>query len=309
MKWFYHPGYDYGGGVPGAPRELHGFLLCKPSAIRKAIEGAGLLRASDLLEPEAVSEAELLAVHAAALVEALRDPEAVAEAIESPELSLLPAEMVRQAVVLPQLLAAGGTCAALRVAAAGEWAVNLSGGFHHARWNRMHGFCLINDVALGLARLRREGVSRRTLIVDLDLHQGDGNATMFAEDADVYTVSVHEEAVFPIPKARSRLDVGLPSWLGDDQYLAAVKSALAHARRHFDPEMIVYVAGSDPYEGDPLGTLQVTRQGMLARDGMVARFARDLGCPLVVLPAGGYSSESPPIAAAGFQDIAEIEGS
>jgi acetoin utilization deacetylase AcuC-like enzyme len=213
---------------------------------------------------------------------------------------LLPAD--RRFWVAPpiriELLASGGTYQALRAAANGECAVNLSGGYHHARRHLSHGFCLVNDVALGIARLRHEGIPRRVLIIDLDLHQGDGNATIFAEDRDTYTISVHEEDLFPIPKARSDLDIGLPSFTGDAGYLNAVEEALQYARRHFTPEMIVYVAGSDPYKGDPLGSLQLTKPGLLARDKRVAQFARELRCPLVVLPAGGYSSESPSITVA-----------
>lgn len=195
---------------------------------------------------------------------------------------------------------------ALRAAAHGECAVNLSGGFHHARRDLSHGFCLVNDIAIGLARLRQDGIHRRVLIIDLDLHQGDGNATVFAGDRETYTVSVHEESIFPIPKTRSDLDIGLPAFTGDADYLVAVDEALAHACRHFTPEVIVYVAGSDPYEHDPLGSLQLTKAGLLARDQRVARFARALKCPLVAVPAGGYSGESPSITADTFRTIAEI---
>jgi acetoin utilization deacetylase AcuC-like enzyme len=170
-----------------------------------------------------------------------------------------------------------------------------------------HGFCLINDVAIGLAKLRHEGLARRALIVDLDLHQGDGNATLFQDDPDVFTVSVHEEDIFPVPKMKSDLDIGLPALTGDADYLAAVDDALVHAEKHFDAEVVVYVAGSDPYVNDPLGNLEVSREGMLARDRRVASFAVRCGCPLVALPAGGYSLDSPSIGAAGFREIARLE--
>ncbi len=123
---------------------------------------------------------------------------------------------------------------------------------------------------------------------------------------DVYTLSVHEQDIFPIPKMRSNLDVGLPSYTGDDDYLAAVDDALAHAGRHFEPEMVVYVAGSDPYVEDPLGSLQVSRAGLLERDRRVATFALSRNCPLVVLPAGGYTSESAEIHSAGFAAIDQV---
>lgn len=305
VRWFYSEGYDYGGGLQGMPREVHGFVLRKPSEIRTELVASGVVDQSGFEAPEPVSEADLVLVHDAALIRDLHDPKAVATAIEFPELAFLPAELVWQAVVQPQLLATGGTCAALRAAAAGEWAINLSGGYHHARRNLSHGFCLINDVAVAVDRLRRESVRKRILIFDLDLHQGDGNASFFANDQEVFTVSVHEEGIFPIPKLRSDIDVGLRSWAADDDYLGAVEAAMEQARERFDPEIIVYVAGSDPYEHDPLGSLQVSADAMRTRDERVARFARDRGCALVALPAGGYSNESPRITAAGFRAIAD----
>ncbi len=306
MRWIYSPGYDYGGGIPGMPSEVHGFLLRKPSEIRRRlIEGGGCDEAA-FEEPVAVSRQDLELVHDPALIRDLDDPRAVALAIELGEIAEMPADLVRQAVVEPQLLAAGGTILCLRAALEGEWAINLSGGFHHARRNLAHGFCLVADVAIAIHRLRSEGARRRYLIIDLDLHQGDGNATLFENDPEVFTVSVHEEELFPYPKAHSDLDIGLPSYAGDDAYLAAVDEAIAGARARFEPHTIIYVAGSDPYAGDPLGTLNVTATGMLERDRRVALLARDLHCPLVVLPAGGYSADSPRITAAGFKAIAEL---
>jgi acetoin utilization deacetylase AcuC-like enzyme len=130
---------------------------------------------------------------------------------------------------------------------------------------------------------------------------------MFANDPEVYTVSLHEEAIFPFPKAHSNLDIGLPSYTGDDTYLSCVKDALIHVQHHFLPELIIYLAGSDPYKEDPLGSIQLTESGLVARDKLVGEFARERGYPLVALPAGGYSDKSPAIAAAGFRALAIIE--
>lgn len=307
MRWFYDASYDYGGGLADAPREVNGFLLHKPSEIHHQLVTRRVVATSVFRHPEPVSVRELSRTHDSSVVAGLRDPGEVALAIEFPMIALLPEQLVWRAVVQPQLCAAGGTCAALRAAADGEWAINLSGGYHHAARNLSHGFCLINDIAIAVARLRTDGARRRILMVDLDLHQGDGNATFFADDHDVYTVSIHEEDIFPIPKARSDLDIGLRSRAGDADYASAIEDALRHAERHFDPQVIVYVAGSDPYERDPLGSLQITKDGLLARDRRVARFARDRGCGLIVVPAGGYSDESPTITAEGFAAIAEIE--
>lgn len=307
MQWFYDPGYDYGGGLSGSPQEIHGFLLRKPSAIREHLLQEGVVEASALRRPQPVSEAELLHIHDPHVVANLKEVHSVAQALEFPLVALLPQPLVWQAVVAPQLLAAGGTCEALYVAARGEWAINLSGGFHHARRDLSHGFCLINDIALGISRLRRAGISRRILIFDLDVHQGDGTALLFASDPEIYTVSLHAEDIFPFPKVHSSLDIELPTGTRDELYLEHVHRALAHVQQHFQPELIVYVAGTDPYEEDPLGSLALTEAGLLERDQTVAQFARNLGCPLVVLPAGGYASQSPAMAAAGFRAIAALE--
>ncbi len=304
MRWFYDSAYDYGQGLPERPREVHGFVLDKPTRIRDALVASGAVEAATLESPESVTEQELLAVHDERLVAGLRRPQAVADAIELDLIALLPPEVVWSAVVAPQLHAAGGTCEALRAAWAGQWAINLSGGYHHARRGLSHGFCLVNDVALAIVRLRGAGTRRRVLIVDLDLHQGDGNADFFAGDEEVFTFSMHEDGIFPIPKLRSDLDVGLPFGAGDADYLARLTEALRTVESRFSPEVLVYLAGSDPYRADPLGSLLLSAEAMAERDLRVARSAVRLGCALVALPAGGYSPESPEITAAGFAKIA-----
>lgn len=307
MRWFFSPVLDYGGGLSAVPEDVHGFILDKPSRIWRELLAAGIVGPEDGEAAPAVTAADLLRVHDERLVRDLGDPRAVARALELPVLAVLPPDLLARAVVGPQLAAAGATREALRVGLGGGWACCLSGGYHHARRDLAHGFCLVNDVAVGLAALRQEGIRRRVLIVDLDLHQGDGNAAIFRDDPDVYTVSVHEEWIFPIPKERSDCDIGLWSYTGDADYLAAVDEALAHAARHFEPDAVVYVAGSDPYHRDPLGSLQVSREGLLERDRRVAAFAARAGCGLVVLPAGGYTPESPSLTAAGYREIAALE--
>lgn len=307
MRWFYAPQYDYGRGLPGQPTEVHGFVLDKPSRIRQELVDLGAVAERELATPASATEADFAKIHDARVLSGLHAPSAVAQAIELEAAASLPSEMVWQAVVEPQLHAAGGTRSALRAAAEGEWAINLSGGYHHARPALSHGFCLVNDVALAVASLRDQGIRQRVAIVDLDLHQGDGNAAFFQDDDEVFTFSMHEESIFPVPKMRSDLDVGLRSWTGDEEYLERLDAALRRVGERFAPEIIVYVAGSDPYEGDPLGTLQISSEAMAERDRRVARFAAKRGCGLVALTAGGYSAESPRLTARGFAAIARVE--
>jgi len=209
-------------------------------------------------------------------------------------------------VLAPQMAAAGGTVAALRLAAQGGWVANLSGGFHHARPDRAHGFCLVNDVAVAVALVRASGTSPRIAIIDLDAHQGDGNAAAFADDDNVWTLSLHEEALFPKPKLRSTIDVGLSSHMQDAEYLDALEAALRVLGKKFHADVVVYVAGVDPHADDPLSSLQITNEGLVRRDERVARFAREQGAGLVVLPAGGYTRDSPGLAAAGMAAIAQL---
>jgi acetoin utilization deacetylase AcuC-like enzyme len=157
--------------------------------------------------------------------------------------------------------------------------------------------------------VRRLGPAGRRppiLIVDLDLHQGDGNALFFANEPDVFTFSMHESGLFPQPRQRSDLDIELPGWTGDDQYLMRLDQSLATIEARFDPAVVIYVAGTDPYEDDPLGTLMLSPEGLEERDRRVARFAAKHRCGLVVVPAGGYSEASPLLTAVGLEAIAEL---
>lgn len=300
MKIYYDRGYDYGGDVPLLPPEVHGFLRDKPTRIRQRLLASGEVRQADFLAPDAVAFEDLAAVHTPGVLERLSTPAGVAEAIELPVLASLPMALLRTLVIEPQLRAAGGTCAALAAAAEGEWTFNLSGGFHHARPDRSHGFCLLNDVALAVHCLRARDPRPRILVLDLDLHQGDGNAAALAGDADVFTASMHEEDAFPFPKARSDLDLGLAGGVGDEEYLAQLERLLSRIVDRVRPEVLVYVAGSDPYVEDPLGSLRLTREGLLERDRRVAAFAIEAGAALVALPAGGYTKASPEITADGY---------
>lgn len=305
MRWYYSPAYDYGRNLPH--EAVHGFVLDKPSRIYRHLLTGDVLTAGEVLSAPPVDEAEVAGVHEPGVLTDLRDAYAVSRAVEFDALARLPNEVVWQAAVAPQLAAAGGTCAALQDAADGRWSTNLSGGFHHARPDLAHGFCLVNDVALGLSRLRRAGGHPPVLILDLDLHQGDGNAIFFAKDDHVFTFSMHEHTAFPVPKAMSDLDVGLPRETGAEEYLRCLDDALVEIAERIAPRIIVYVAGSDPYVGDPLGSLQLDEESMAERDRRVARFAVACDSALVTLPAGGYSEESAALTAAGLAEIAALE--
>ena len=182
-------------------------------------------------------------------------------------------------------LMVGGTCAAAAHALQDGVAAHIGGGLHHAFANHGEGFCPLNDVAVAI---RKHG--RRSAVVDCDVHHGNGTAMIFERDPDVFTFSIHQQHNYPLFKPRSDLDVGLDDGTGDEEYLAALAGALPTVLAHA-PELLVYVAGADPFEGDALGGLKLTKAGLAARDRMVIGTARHAGVPVAVVLAGGYAHD------------------
>jgi acetoin utilization deacetylase AcuC-like enzyme len=183
---------------------------------------------------------------------------------------------------------AGATIAACRAALEEGAAVNLAGGTHHACADRGEGFCVFNDAAIAARLMQAERRVSRVAIVDLDVHQGNGTASILAGDDSVFTLSLHAEHNFPFEKEKSDLDVPLADGTGDDAYLAALRGALDELARRFSPQLIIYLAGADPHEGDRLGRLKLSFEGLATRDRMVLDFAQMLGAPVAIAMAGGY---------------------
>ncbi len=190
----------------------------------------------------------------------------------------------------------GGTLAAARSALEEGVAVNLAGGTHHAFPDHGEGFCVFNDVAVTTRDIQAQTPVERVAILDLDVHQGNGTAAIFRDDDSVLTLSVHGQNNYPFRKEESDLDVALPDGTEDAAFLHAVDQALA-LMLQWNPELILYVAGVDPWEGDALGRLSVTRDGMAARDRRVFGAAEDAGIPLAVVMSGGYAPDPGDIAA------------
>lgn len=183
---------------------------------------------------------------------------------------------------------AGATIAACRSAFVSGVAANLAGGTHHAYADRGEGFCVFNDSAVAARLMQAERLARRVAIVDLDVHQGNGTASILARDESVFTLSLHAENNFPFSKECSDLDVALADGTGDSDYLDALRAALSEMFARFDPDLIIYLAGADPHEGDRLGRLKLSMDGLAARDRMVLGHARQRGIPVAVTMAGGY---------------------
>jgi acetoin utilization deacetylase AcuC-like enzyme len=183
---------------------------------------------------------------------------------------------------------AGATIAACRAALEGGTAANLAGGTHHAYADRGEGFCVFNDAAIAARLMQAERRVQRVAIVDLDVHQGNGTAAILAHDDSIFTLSLHGEHNYPFRKECSDLDVALADGTTDAAYLQALQEALAEMFRRFSPQLIIYLAGADPHEGDRLGRLKLTMAGLAERDRMVFDHASERGIPVAIAMAGGY---------------------
>jgi acetoin utilization deacetylase AcuC-like enzyme len=265
----------------------HTFDVRKPRRIRDALVAAHAARPSDFVAAPPVTDAELLLVHTPAYLADIRRPEVLARL-----LFLDPSHPWDERLLEPFLYAAGGTVAAARQAAEQRTVtINLGGGFHHAQADRADGFCALADVAIAIRQLQRAGRTRRTLIVDLDYHHGNGNAEIFAEDESVFTFSIHAGNWCWITKRNNR-DIELPSRTTDAPYLAALAAHLPPIVREFAPDLALYVAGSDPFAGDTLGDFDISEAGMFERDRLVTREVWGCGIPMAVVTAGGYGEAS-----------------
>lgn len=262
----------------------HRYPLAKYRLLRDTLVNDGTLRAADVLTPEPVAWELLSAVHEDAFLGRMRT--GALERRESRVLGLpWSPELVERA-----RRGTLGTLHAAHDALDGQGiGVMLGGGTHHAGRASARGYCLFNDIAVVTHALRIADRAHRVLVVDCDVHQGDGTAELLGPDPDAYTLSLQCERNYPFTRIPSDLDVELPAGTGDDAYLQALSDALEVAARAFGaPDLVIYLAGADPWEGDGLGRLALTFDGLAARDALVLDHARDAGAPTVVTLAGGY---------------------
>jgi acetoin utilization deacetylase AcuC-like enzyme len=277
MKCSYHPGYQ----VPLTPN--HPFPMSKFPLLKEQLVTEGVLSQGDILEPEPLDVETLALVHTREYLDKLA--KTGLSAAEQRRLGLPWSE----SLWLRSRLASGGTLLAARTALVEGLAGNLAGGTHHAFADHGEGFCVLNDVAIAIAKLRAEGLIRRAAIVDLDVHQGNGTAAIFDADADVFTFSMHGERNYPLSKMRSTLDVGLADGVDDAGYLAALLANLPVVLDAARPDLAFYLAGVDVARGDRYGKLALTEEGIRRRDRAVIEAVRSRGIPLVIVLAGGYA--------------------
>ena len=262
--------------------EGHRFPIAKYELLRRRVIEEELVPSWCIHEPERVSVESLRRVHSADYVARLTEGR------------LTPAEERRlglpwsPALVERSYRAVGGTCEAARAALEHGVAMNLAGGTHHAFPDRGEGFCVFNDVAVAIRLLQHERRIRRAAVVDLDVHQGNGTHAIFAGDADVFTFSMHGGRNYPFHKVAGTLDVALEDGTTDDVYLERLAESLPSVLARAAPDLVVYLAGADPLEGDRLGRLRLFFDGLARRDALVLGACREVGLPVCITIAGGY---------------------
>jgi acetoin utilization deacetylase AcuC-like enzyme len=270
----------------------HRFPMAKYRLLRERLVDERLVAADDLHVPDPIGWDELRLVHDAAYVDAVANGTLPAEAqrrIGFPWSEMM-VERSRRSVGAT-LAAAREVLGARAFQGSDHVAANLAGGTHHAFRDRGEGYCVFNDVAVAAAVLRRDGAIARATVVDCDVHQGDGTAAIFRDEPAVFTASLHGARNFPFRKETSDLDVTFEDGAGDDEYLTALGAHLPAVLDAHRPDVVFYLAGADPYEGDRLGRLKLTVDGLRARDRMVFGACRGRGLPVVVAMSGGYATD------------------
>ena len=279
--------------------EHHRFPMAKYRLLRERLVSEGILREEDLSVPDAIGWDALRLVHDPAYVEQIASGTLPADAQRRIGFPWSPTmvERSRRSV--------GATLAAAREALTAKVAANLAGGTHHAFRDRGEGYCVFNDVAVAAAVLLHEGAIARAAVVDCDVHQGNGTAAIFRDETAVFTFSMHGARNFPFRKEVGDLDVTFEDGAGDEEYLAALAAHLPRVLDAHRPDLVFYLAGADPYEGDRLGRLKLTVAGLQARDRLVFDACRSRRLPVAVAMSGGYAPEVDAIVSIHVNTIAE----
>jgi acetoin utilization deacetylase AcuC-like enzyme len=270
----------------------HRFPLAKYALLRQALLARGTVSEAELSAPQLATDEQILRVHDSAYLHKVQAGQLTPREIRRLGLPWSP-ELVRRA-----RCSAGGTIDACRAALEEGVAVNLGGGTHHASRDQAQGFCLFNDVVMAARAMQAEGRAERVVVLDCDVHQGNGTAALAAGDPTVFTFSIHNEQNFPLRKEPSDLDIGLGDGTGDAAYLEALEEGIAQAIGQAQADLAVYLAGADPYEGDLLGRFALTKEGLARRDDLVFERCWRAGLPVATLLAGGYARQ--------VQDVVDI---
>ncbi|HLZ14266.1 MAG TPA: histone deacetylase [Candidatus Acidoferrum sp.] len=278
FKLVYHPHYDLNLGPHVFPSQK--FRLIQLMLLRE-----GIAAPEDFVLPEEASDEDLLRAHTAEWIEKLQKGTLTASEIMKLEVPYSP-ELARAC-----WLAAGGSILAGQLALRDGFGCNLGGGFHHAYANHGEGFCAINDVAVAIRRLQSDGAIQKAMVIDTDVHHGNGTAHIFRDDDSVFTISIHQLNNYPGHKPPSDVDLDLADRVEDDEYLETLLPVVRVSLEKFRPDIVFYVGGADPFCEDQLGGLMLTKKGLKARDKGVFEEARKRGVPVATTLAGGYARQ------------------
>jgi len=276
MKLFYSDKYlvDIG---------LHVFPMGKYKLVKERLIKEKFVKEKDFFEPKKASDNDILLAHTKDWVEKLKKGKLSAADIFKLELPY------SKEIVESSWICAQGTINACLEALSTGAGIHIGGGFHHAYSDHGEGFCVLNDIAIGIRKMQKEKKINKTMVIDLDLHQGNGTAKIFENDKSVFTFSVHQENNYPMPKEKSSLDIGLDDGVGDKEYLSCLKKNVPKIIKDFKPELIIYLAGADPYKDDQLGQLNLSIEGLKKRDKIVIGEAKKNKIPFVIVFGGGYA--------------------
>jgi len=278
FKLVYHERYDLNLGP-------HVFPSQKFRLIYEMLLGEGIATQEDILQPNPASDEDVLRVHTEEWVRKLKTGTLTASDVMKLEVPY------SKELVEAVWLSAGGSILAGQSALRDGFGSNLSGGFHHAYPGHGEGFCAIHDVAVAIRKLQGDGAIKKAMVVDTDVHHGNGTAHIFRDDESVFTISIHQLNNYPAHKPPSNVDLNLDDRVEDDEYLETLLPAVAESLEKFQPDIVFYVGGADPFCEDQLGGLMLTKSGLKERDKRVFEEARKRGVPVATTLAGGYARQ------------------
>lgn len=264
--------------------------------INEEIKARLNLDQSDFYSPKAVTEKELILVHSKQYLESVEQPEVIAKICEAPLLKNLSSKMINKYVLSPMRYATGGTILGAELALQKGWAINIGGGFHHAKAQSGSGFCVYADIPIAIKFLRQSKPNLKVLVIDLDVHQGNGVSDVLKDDSYTYILDVYNKDIYPKDYEAQKginFDFPLRSYIKDKEYLGLIQRVVSRAIETTSPDLIIYNAGTDIYEEDPLGAMSVSSNGVIKRDYYVFKAARNKNIPILMLLSGGYSENGP----------------
>ena len=274
----------------GGLEDMHPFDIKKYSKIHKALIEDGLLTQEQTLKPEPLTDEQILLVQSERLLEGLKDQKTVAKWLEAEMLASAPVDL-EQGVLQKFRASSGGTLLAARQALKHGIGINIGGGYHHAKPDRGEGFCVFADIPIAIRQLQKEGFIDKAVIVDVDVHQGNGTICCLDDDS-TFTFSMHQGNIYPIPKEAGDLDIELDAKMGDNEYLEILKTQLPTVLENADADICFIVAGCDTLAGDPLAQLEMTHEGICKRDMIIIQHCVDRKIPVVYTTSGGYSKDA-----------------